>query len=163
LFGWVPSSLYDALEKMAQAGEAVSETAKFARDVTQRHRQWLVSDAERQAYRTLWPDFFKNYDVLLCPVASVPAIPHTITKNEMALERTIMVNNQPAPYTILQRWIGLPTLAYLPATSAPIGRTTEGLPIGMQIIGPYLEDRTPLDFAARLADIIGGFEPPPGF
>jgi amidase len=165
LFGWIPPALYDTLERLAQTGdaEADSETGRFAQAVTQRHREWLVADAERQVYRAHWAAFFKSYDVLLCPVASVPAIPHTISKSEMALERTIMVNNQPAPYTILQRWIGLPTLAYLPATSAPIGRTKEGLPIGMQIVGPFLEDRTPLDFAARLADIIGGFAPPPDF
>jgi len=163
LFGWIPPSLYDTLEKLAQSGGADSETGRFAQAVTQRHRQWLASDAERQAYRAQWAAFFKDYDVLLCPVASVPAIPHTIGKNEMALERTIMVSNRPAPYTILQRWVGLATLAYLPATSTPVGRTDDGLPIGMQIVGPFLEDRTPIDFAARLADIIGGFEPPPGY
>lgn len=163
LFGWIPPSLYDTLEKLAQTGDTDSETGRFAQAVTQRHRQWLTSDGERQAYRAQWAAFFKSYDVLLCPVASCAAIPHTVTKGEMALERTIVVNNRPAPYTILQRWIGPPTLAYLPATSAPVGSTKDGLPIGMQIIGPFLEDRTPIDFAARLADIIGGFKPPPGF
>ena len=35
--------------------------------------------------------------------------------------------------------------------------------VGVQIVGPYLEDRTPIDFARRLADVVGGFERPPGF
>jgi amidase len=33
----------------------------------------------------------------------------------------------------------------------------------MQIVGPYLEDRTPIDVATRLADLVGGFAAPPGF
>jgi amidase len=163
LFGWIPTAMYETLEKMAQTGDEDSEMGRFARDVTQRHRQWLASDAERHKYQAKWAAFFKRFDVLLCPVASVPAIPHSITKDETALERTIEVNGHTAPYSLLQRWISLPTLAYLPATSAPVGRTEDGLPIGLQIIGPFLEDRTPIDFAARLADIIGGFEPPPGY
>ena len=54
-------------------------------------------------------------------------------------------------------------MAYLPATVAPVGRARDGLPVGVQIVGPYLEDRTPVDFAGRLAAVIGGYEPPPGY
>jgi len=36
-------------------------------------------------------------------------------------------------------------------------------PVGVQIVAPYLRDRTAIDFARRLADVVGGFEPPPGF
>jgi amidase len=53
--------------------------------------------------------------------------------------------------------------SYLPATVAPVGCTSAGLPVGVQIVGPYLEDRTTIDFARRLGDVIGGFEPPPGY
>jgi hypothetical protein len=33
----------------------------------------------------------------------------------------------------------------------------------MQVVGPYLEDRTCIDFARHLADLIGGFTSPAGF
>ena len=49
---------------------------------------------------------------------------------------------------------------HLPATVAPIGQTPGGLPVGAQIIGPYLEDRTTIEFAGLLGDVIGGFSPP---
>ena len=49
------------------------------------------------------------------------------------------------------------------ATVAPAGRSPAGLPVGVQIVGPYLEDRTTLDFARRLAEVAGGFEAPPGW
>jgi amidase len=51
----------------------------------------------------------------------------------------------------------------LPATVAPIGRTAQGLPVGIQIMGPFLEDATPISIAGLLADLLGGFEPPPGY
>lgn len=49
----------------------------------------------------------------------------------------------------------------MPATVAPIERSTAGLPIGVQIVGPYLEDRTTIAFAGLLEREFGGFAPPP--
>jgi len=53
------------------------------------------------------------------------------------------------------------TLLGLSATVAPIGHSAEGLPIGVQIIGPYLEDRTTIAFAGLVEREFGGFVPPP--
>jgi amidase len=53
-------------------------------------------------------------------------------------------------------WNGIATLAGLPAMVMAVGRSDEGLPIGMQIIGPYLEDRTTIAFA-DLIEEFGGF------
>ena len=60
-------------------------------------------------------------------------------------------------------WISFATLTGLPATIAPIGLTRKGLPVGLQIMGPYLEDATPIDIAGKLADVIGVFCPPAGY
>ena len=57
-------------------------------------------------------------------------------------------------------WAAPATAAGLPATVAPIGRTDTGLPIGVQIIGPHLEDLTPIQFAQLLEQAFGGFVPP---
>ncbi|MFX8907117.1 amidase family protein [Acinetobacter baumannii] len=54
-------------------------------------------------------------------------------------------------------------MAGLPATALPAGLDDEGLPIGLQAIGPHLEDRTPIAFAGLLAEAIGGFGQPPGY
>jgi amidase len=69
----------------------------------------------------------------------------------------------PRPYWHMFFWISFATLTGLPATTAPVGLTRDGLPVGIQIIGPYLEDATPLDLASRLADVTGGFRAPIGF
>jgi amidase len=54
-------------------------------------------------------------------------------------------------------------MAYLPSTCAPVGATAGGLPVGVQVVGPYLEDRTTIDFARKLGDVVGGFKRPPGY
>ena len=58
-------------------------------------------------------------------------------------------------------WMGLATLAHLPATVVPVGRTASGLPVGIQIVGAYLEDRTTLAVARHIENLLGGFTPPP--
>jgi amidase len=59
-------------------------------------------------------------------------------------------------------WADPATTCGLPATAAPIDRSPSGLPIGVQIIGPYLEDRTTIAFAELLERELGGFAAPPG-
>jgi len=65
------------------------------------------------------------------------------------------------PYGDQKAWIGVATLTGLPATVAPIGRSESGLPIGVQIIGGYLDDRTTIAFAGMIERELGGFVPPP--
>ncbi len=76
---------------------------------------------------------------------------------------TIIINGEAHPYLDQLVWAGLSTMPYLPATAAPVGLTGSGLPVGIQIIGPYLEDRTTIDFARRLAGVVGGFVLPPDY
>ena len=134
--------------------------ARTNRGVTQRHREWLRANERRARLRARWADFFREWDVLLCPAVQVPAIPHD---HRPQRERTFDLEGAGQPYWDLAAWISLAGVAYLPSTVAPAGRTSAGLPVGVEIIGPYLEDRTTIDVARRLAAEIGGFEPPPGF
>ena len=76
---------------------------------------------------------------------------------------TITINGTTVPYFRQVVYPGIATLPGQPATAFPAGRTRTGLPIGLQAIGPYLEDRTPLRFVQLVAREFGGFERPPGF
>jgi len=58
-------------------------------------------------------------------------------------------------------WAGVATMPFLPATAIPAGRTTDGLPVGLQIIGPELDDRRTLLVAQLAEAVLGGFVPPP--
>jgi amidase len=138
-----------------------SVLSHLAHGSTQRQRDWLMLNEARAQYRARWAEFFKNYDVLLCPITPTAATPHDHSEPMMA--RTIQVNGQSRPYLDSISWAGVIGMAYLPVSMAPVGRTSQGLPVGMQVVGPYLEDRTTIDFARRLTEVIGGFEAPPGY
>ncbi len=160
----LPRAEFDALAKRAAQADPSdrSPAVLYARATTGRHRDWLGANELRNQRRAQLADFFREFDVLLCPVLPVPAIPHD--HSEPMDARTVTVNGTPRGYTeVLFSWIALATCHLLPAASAPVGRTRSGLPVGIQIVGPYLEDRSVLDFAAKLGDVVGGFEPPPGF
>jgi amidase len=75
--------------------------------------------------------------------------------------RTTLVDGRPVPYLNGLQWPGLATVANLPATAIPTGRQIRGLPMGLQAVGPYLEDRTSLRFASLAEQALGGYTPPP--
>jgi amidase len=103
---------------------------------------------------------FREFDVILCPPCSVLAFPHDHVED---LEnRHIDIDGAAHPYLSLAVWATFATPPGLPATVMPIARSQAGLPIGMQIIGPFLEDRTPLAFAQLVEREFGGFALPPG-
>ena len=104
-----------------------------------------------------WATLFKQFDVVLCPPMPTAAFKHDHAEPSA---RRLDVDGQSQPYINNIIWAGPATGAGLPATVAPIGRTESGLPIGVQIIGPYLEDSTPIQFAQLLEQAFGGFVPP---
>ncbi len=72
------------------------------------------------------------------------------------------MNGVAQPYLgTLLGWPALAGLSSLPGTSAPVGFTREGLPAGLQVVGPYLEDRTSLHVARLVAAVCGGYVAPP--
>lgn len=155
----------DQFEAMAAHASALPEAAdddvaRFARGSTERHRDWLFANEVRERYRAAWAELFRSHDVLLCPITPTAAILHD--QESELLSRTILVNGKPRPYLDQIAWAGLVGMVHLPATIAPVGRTAPGLPVGIQIVGPYLEDRTAIDFARRLGEVVGGYERPPG-
>ncbi len=124
------------------------------------HRDWLRLDERRHHYREAWRRFFERFDLLLCPVLSTAAFPHSAVPPQ---QRMLVVNGREVPFENQLYWAGLAGLSYLPASVAPIGLTPEGLPVGVQIIGPQFGDLTCLRFAQLLEERYRAFVPPPGF
>jgi amidase len=125
------------------------------------HRDWLLFNEDRHKMRLAWAEFFRQYDLLLCPVATTAASPHN-HKGER-WERMIPVNGRPQPSTTQMFWAGYSGNFYLPSTVAPAGFTQEGLPVGVQIVGPQYGDYTCIHFARLLEREIQAFVPPTGY
>ncbi|WP_340646585.1 amidase family protein [Phenylobacterium sp.] len=123
--------------------------------------EWMGLQDGQLALRRQWETLFERFDVVLAPAFGCVAFPHDLSENAGA--RTLMINGRHTPYFAQMAWAGLATLPNLPATVAPVGLTKEGLPIGVQIIGAYLEDRTTIGFAGLLEKAFGGFQRPPGY
>ncbi len=164
---YMPEDTFDSLQKKSKELDEKDQSidAWYTRMVTKTHREWQLLHAERLMARQKWADFFKEYDVLLCPTARIAAFPHDHTMTLETPQRiTTKVNDQDILHSyLILPWAGLASVSYLPATVAPIGLTSDGLPVGVQIIGPYLEDRTSIHFAKLIEDNFYGFQPPPGF
>jgi amidase len=124
------------------------------------HRQWLAANERRERLRARMDEYFRAVDALLMPVVMVPPIAHDHLE-PMADRRLVLVDGTRS-YFDLFGWVGLATVAYLPATAVPIGRTASGLPVGIQVVGPHLEDRTTLAVARGIERVLGGFVAPPG-
>jgi amidase len=155
--GEYPKTSFD---RMA-AAEGDDEVSRVKRLTAMRHRDWLSHHERRLQHRRRWEEFFAEWDAILMPVQPVAAIPHD--HSTPLTRRTIDVNGTARPYTDLLRWVGVPGEAYLPATVVPVGLTPAGLPVGVQVVGPYLHDRTTLDLASRLLELGGSCPRPPGF
>jgi len=98
--------------------------------------------------------------VLVGPTTLDVAFPHQVGSFET---RTLLGDDERVPYysnIIYPMWA---IFAGQPATAFPAGLSRQGLPLGLQAIGPYLEDRTPLRFAQLLEREWQAFQRPPGY
>jgi amidase len=139
--------------------DRINTVVGFGRRATLSHREWLRAEERRERLRLKLEGFFGGVDVLLMPVSPTAAPPHNQAGN--LYERTITVNGAPQPYGTQFVWISLATLARLPATSVPAGRTADGLPVGLQVVGAHLDDLTTIEFSRLASEVLGGFVAPP--
>ena len=137
-----------------------SLTAYRLRGLTISFPDWVRANRVRAGLRQQWRSLFQDFDVVLCPAMPTPAFPHDHTPK---LIRQLDIDGKLVVYDDQIVWAAIATLFGLPATVAPIGRSATGLPIGVQIIGGFLEDRTTIAFAGEIEREYGGFVPPPGF
>jgi amidase len=104
---------------------------------------------------------FKTFDAVICPVMPTPAYPHDQSPDQE--QRRISIDGKEHVYPDQLAWPGIATLPGLPSTAIPTGFAPDGLPVGVQIVGPWLEDRTTLKLAELIEREFGGFKPPPMF
>jgi len=137
----------DAVLRMRAGGTAMA------------HRDWSLLAERREKNRQSWGRFFRDHDVLLAPVSFAPAFEHQHGGN--LYTRSLVVDGVERPYADLIVWTSQFGYVYLPATVVPVGWTDAGLPVGVQVVGPFLGDRTTLEFAGYLERLLGGYRVPP--
>jgi amidase len=150
-------------ERVEAAAKALSPdnqslAAAQLRGLTMSHAEWVRKSFIRGGLRARWQALLQEVDVVLCPAMPTLAFPHD---HSLQRSRQLDVDGKKIPYNDQLAWMGIATLTGLPATAAPNGRSESGLPIGVQIIGGYLEDRTTIAFAGLIEREFGGFTPPP--
>jgi amidase len=135
--------------------------AERLRGIALGHRDWVMADGGRARLRAQWRELFGSFDAVICPVMPTPAYPHDHSPEQET--RRIRIDGKDFVYPDQLAWPGVATLPGLPATAIPTGFSPDGLPLGVQIVGPWLEDRTPLKLAELIEREFGGFVPPPMF
>ncbi|WP_433653955.1 amidase [Nocardia sp. CA-128927] len=158
--GGYPGERYEEARTHAAGLSADDQSlhAEWVRGIVMSHRDWIRANNRRELHHQGWRRLFAEFDAVVCPITPTPAFPHD---HEHGLtERQIDIDGVAYPFFNQFGWVGLATMPGLPATAIPAGRSPEGLPVGVQLIGPRFEDRTPLRLAELLEQKIGGFQVP---
>ncbi len=125
-----------------------------------RYRTWARANGRRQHQRAAWAACFERYDVVLAPVMPTTAFPHDVDRP--LPERFIDVDGTAVSHLVAMAWCGAVGSVLLPVVTLPTGPTPDGLPVGVQVVGPFLGDRRLLRIADLLETAAGpGFIPPP--
>jgi amidase len=158
----MPDEAYRGLQSTASrlAPNDTGPEALQQRSLVLSHRDWIRADRQRAAIASEWRKLFREFDAVVTPVSATTAFAHDHAPME---QRHLRVDGVDMPYAQQALWISLASLTGLPATAMPIGLGASGLPVGVQVIGPHLEDRTPLAFARLAEREFGGFVAPPRY
>ncbi len=117
---------------------------------------WFGLLDDQLRIRRQWADFFRHFDIVLCPAFGTPAYVHTSEPDWR--KRELPIDGEPSKFGDQLGWAGIATVANLPSTAIPLGVSKAGLPLSVQAIGPFLEDKTTIAFAGLVGHEI---VPPP--
>jgi amidase len=119
---------------------------------------WYFAALDRRdRLAAIWDRFFRDFDVLLMPPAMTTAFPHCEPG------APLNVDGKRVAYFGQGAVLAMGNLAGLPALVAPAGQDDEGLPVGVQIVGPRWSEMRLLSVCRALESVqaLPGFRPPP--
>lgn len=118
---------------------------------------WDKIQADRQKLIEQWETFFKQYDFFVCPLAYGPAFKKQESwKPVKADDGATVAYMKYVPYSYIINATGHP------AITVPLGLNAKGLPIGIQIVGPYYSDPELIHLAQLLKPLVPEFQKPAG-
>ncbi|WP_457152763.1 amidase [Mesorhizobium sp. P5_C1] len=119
--------------------------------------RWFEALARRDKSILAWDQFFETWDALLCPVAMTTAFPHCDSG------APIQVDGKEQSYWMLPAYGAVFNYSGHPALSLPCGQDSDGLPIGLQLVGKRWSESRLLGVAKAIEPLAGGFRRPPGY
>jgi amidase len=132
----------------------------FVRGVSMSLQDYMTVLSRRDRLISKMEQFLSQWDAWLCPVNPGPAFTHRQTW--FPLRGPLEVDDQMLSYWM---WgIGFTSIFSLtgnPVVTLPV--STNGLPIGVQLVGQRWQDRKLLAIAQALSDLNGGFRRPPEY
>jgi amidase len=162
----LPQSVRDGVARLRAGDEAAFAASRdpwspeLARlSIAAQDSEVLAAQRARQALKDRIGEFFASFDAILLPVTPVPAFPHDHSEPFQA--RRLDCDGTSIPYMTMLGWIALATVLHLPSLAVPAGRTASGLPVGVQIVGPWKSEDRLFDFGAAMEEETGGFGEPP--
>lgn len=158
----MPDEDYEGLKAYVAtlADDDDSPSARTLRAQVASFKDWTGANEARNHLRWHWHKFFNDFDLVLMPIMPTPAFPHD---HRDFGERTIAIDNLQRPYFDQVFWAGLTGVSYLPSTVIPTGLNGQGLPIGVQIVGPEYGDLVTIGAAKALEAVGFEFVPPPSY
>jgi amidase len=147
------------LTRLQEAGNPNDSGMHRLRGVLASFADYQRDSQRRGENRVRWAEYFQRFDVMLSPAIGVAALEH----GSNFFRRTITVNGEPTPGRDQLFWCALQVLADLPSVVCPAGFTPDGLPVGLQITAPYLEDYRAIRVAELFAPIMGAASAHPSY
>jgi amidase len=162
----LPREMMDAWEdmrpadkKLAASGGEGAAAARYRLRATASFRDIAAANIAQQAHKDRLATFFTRYDTIIMPISMVTAFPHQ--QEPGFSDRILDVDGKPTPYPAILNWISPATALHAPALAVQAGQTAAGLPIGVQIVGPWHREDRLFDFAFAVEEGLGGFRKPP--
>lgn len=110
-------------------------------------RVYLKAMADWETLKHDMALYFRHYDLLLCPTSPLAAYPHSLPELTIG-GKTVAARHQ---LSTTLPW----DLTGSPAISIPFGQSSDGLPLGVQLVGRHFEDSTVLKVAMALEKLAG--------
>jgi len=153
------TAMRDADRVLMNSGGPEAGIAAFRYRASAPYREIAAAQVVRERLKEKLADFFTRYDIVVMPIDMVPPFAHT--QDGSFSERTLLVDNEIRPYSDLLNWVGPASALHVPALAVQAGRTPAGLPVGVQLVGPWNGEDRLFDFAFAIEERLGGFAPPP--
>ena len=134
----------------------------FFRGLRLSARLYLRALERRDRLISRMEDYLAEWDAWICPVASVPAFKH---RSPFRLNRAVSVDGRRLPYEMAaSAYCTVFNLTGNPVVTIPVARSRDGLPIGVQLVGPRWRDMELLAVDEQVAaEVTGPFQRPPGY